>query len=773
MCGRQGWFKPNFSLKRWKYGYWVRTYPKILVMKPIFQRGIFLLLLAAALGLLVPGLRYAGQVDNSLTIWFLEDDPGLKAYRDFQQQFGNDEVVIAMVFAGENGSLLNPKDIAAMQAMTRELETTFGVRSVIGPANLEVVQPAALGFVTRPVFDSLTPLHLSDSLLSSMPLLKKQVFLPDYSAARFLALLDTLPDFDAHRGEIIAGIHDIVKRHFPGERSGLGGIGVVFSALNDYSRRDFGLFLGLAYLIMCATLWVIYRRWQVVVFAVGIVLAATWIILGIYGLAGLRLNLMTTLIPILIALLGTMDAMHLITERNRLLSTGLDLAAATARALREEFRPCLFTTLTTMAGFLVLVFSPMAILKQFGLFSALGIGLCLVATYSFGYLWLPLIGGSPGRALPIANGLERLLHFVLKNRRGVGLAWMLVFLGCVAGLFQLKNDTFTLGFLPGKSEVVRDHDRMEAQWGPYIPLEWVVRPAEGIALTDPRLVAAARQFEDSARTLSRSGEVTGFHTLLVAGMQARFGASFEERMNNSLRIRQVAEGLSVAFPQLTAVYLNPEKGVGRMTLYGKMSSARQLTSALDTLHAMGKAAFGDLAEISPAGYQPMYARITNYVTRSQVSSLAGALVLVFFLVWIFIRNARLAALATLSNVMPIAIILGLMGWFGIYLDLATASVAAIALSFCIDDTIHFVWHYHHLEQAHREPEPALAATTRQVGPAIVLTSMLLFLGFGVMGFAELKTVSLFGLLSCLAVAAALAAQLTLFPLLVHIFSWKK
>jgi predicted RND superfamily exporter protein len=159
----------------------------------------------------------------------------------------------------------------------------------------------------------------------------------------------------------------------------------------------------------------------------------------------------------------------------------------------------------------------------------------------------------------------------------------------------------------------------------------------------------------------------------------------------------------------------------------------------------------------------------QYVTESQVKSLLLALVLVFLLVWLFIRNLKLALLSVVPNFFPVILMMGFMGWMNIYLDTATASIAAIILSFCIDDTIHFVYHYQQARTGGQTAAQARLSTMTHVGPAIVITSLVLFLCYGLMVFGSLKTVELFGILTAVAIAGALYSQLFIFPLLLKRF----
>jgi predicted RND superfamily exporter protein len=176
-----------------------------------------------------------------------------------------------------------------------------------------------------------------------------------------------------------------------------------------------------------------------------------------------------------------------------------------------------------------------------------------------------------------------------------------------------------------------------------------------------------------------------------------------------------------------------------------------------------------VATVRTAGYQPMYAEITRYVTDSQTYSLLWSLGVVFVIVWAFVGSLRLALLTVVPNLFPVLVLVGWMGWAGIALDTATASIASIVLSFCCDDTMHFIHHYRLGRRAGQPPAVARRATIAHVGPAIVLTSLMLLGGYSFMLLGELRTVQLFGALTAVAIVAALFGELVIFPLVLARF----
>ncbi len=254
---------------------------------------------------------------------------------------------------------------------------------------------------------------------------------------------------------------------------------------------------------------------------------------------------------------------------------------------------------------------------------------------------------------------------------------------------------------------------------------------------------------------------------------AQYGQQSSHIYRSSSTLSSIHKQLPVYYPKLYAGFVHEATQAGRITLFGNMMSAKELNRKMDTLLRMSRQAFGQSAKVSPSGYQPMYADIVEYVTTSQVNSLILSGIMVFVLVLLFIRNLRLTLLAAAANLIPVIIMLGIMGWAGIYLDTASACIAAIVLSICIDDTIHFIYHYKKLRrQGSTQPE-AQRQTMNHIGSSILLASLVLIAGYSLMIFGSLKTVQLFGLLTVIALVAALYAELIIFPLVLDRFDKKK
>ncbi|MCM4156009.1 efflux RND transporter permease subunit [Gramella sp. AN32] len=727
---------------------------------------IILLLLLVCCYFLWPGVKKAIQLDNSLNIWFLEDDPALIDYNNYVDRFGNDESVVLLIKDPEG--ILTSEYFQSFINLTDSLEAIPEVEGVLGPGNIQVPTNTLLGFGGRDLIKENSEVGQVLQDLEEHSYIRDQFFTEDKKAARFVVVFKPLADFDAHRDRLIREVRSRVEAEFPGGNTFLGGVGVIFSGLNSLSQEDFTFFLGLGYLLMFLLVLVLFRSFYVLVYTLLTIAFATYICIGIYGIMGHQLNLMTTLIPTVLILLGILDIVHILNEHR---STKRNDNNSEIGVLKRVFRPCLYTSLTTMSGFLSLLSSPMAILKNFGIYTALGIFLCFILSFFFGLIFLPLIKRKEKFVFPVA-WFHSLHDHVLKKKSVYTILTGLLIFVATSGILKLKNDTYTLGYFPQDHQVVLDHVEIEKTWGPYMPFELMISPKNGFNIHSPEVVQAGLRFSDSILNIPGIGSSFGFPQLYDAGLQNRYKNNAAQMLQRKSGLSQVDKFLKTGYPQLSGYYIDRNSGTGKITVFGEMSSAVELTNKKDLLLKTGNAAFGKVAEITAAGYLPMYSQIVQYAAQSQVNSLLLAFLLVFLLVWIFLKSFKLALLAIVPNLFPVVLILGIMGWFNIDLDIATASISAIVLSFCIDDTLHFMYHYKKHRNMGQSTLRSRVLTFGRVGAAIVITSLILLAGYLLMLLASLKTVYLFGLLTAIGIIGALFSHLIVLPILLERFDRK-
>ncbi len=684
-------------------------------------------------------------VDNSLEIWFVENEPALVNYRRFQNVFGNDEAVV--IAFHEPDGILTTRGLSLLERATSALRTVEGVASV----------DSILDNPGMSVSD-----ETARARIVSDPLLVDRLVSRDGASALLVVRMVAFEDMDRERDIILKRIDEaLAPLRTPYYKAGFG---VLYAALNKLAMIDgFGLFCTASALIF-ALLILLYRRFFPALVTLVISAAAAAWTMGIYGASGRSLNMVTSVMPTLVLVVTTAGCVHVL----------LHVASMRAPAERKArvidgigfmLRPCLVNTLTTAAGLLSLGLSPLPVVRDLGVFAATGL---------LGALALTLIGcvfalawktaePAPIEVSPLRRVAVSLADFSVRNSKCVLASGTVVLVFLITAATRVEVDTYTIDFLFRDHPVRRDSDFIESRIAPYTPLEFEVRARDGV-LSLERLQAvdrwqrAAERIPGIAWSRSFVDVIKRFRQLAAGGEPAAFALPESQSELDALILK--ARASLTSFDSSTL--LDDQYGL-RVTFGVPMQSARGLERAVRSVEAAAQLP-ADL-ELTPSGYLPLYVRMTSYIVQSQLWSFALAFLTVFTAIGILFRSARVAVLAIPANLIPVVFILGIMGLAGIRLDVATVTIAAVVLGLVVDDTVHFLHRLCHESQRSGSHAQAVRATAHTAGHAILTTTVVLALGFSVFGLAEIKSIIWFGLLIATGLMAGAIADLILMPAL--------
>ena len=630
----------------------------------------FLLILLAVAGL--PFLRSALTPNNALTVWFLEDDPNLLEYYAFHEEFGNDETILLAV--EDTDGIFSQQTLQQIRDLSLRISSILGVDTVLSIATLKDLGTVGQELLYLPLVPE--PVPQADSVLKQIrdqavhsQLLRNRIINSDATITLLLIQMEVMADIDRRRNGIVQEVRDAANEIVGEDQTFMGGFGVIYAGLNIITQRDFGLFMSLSYLLMFSLIWLLYRNLKIVFLAMGSILTATLLTLEVFGLMGFQINLITLVVPTLIIILGIMDVMHLINawyfvnESGQEFSSQKDKILAT---LHKVARPCLFTTLTTMAGLLSLTITPMAVLRQFGSFSALGMCFSLICAFVFS----PWVFSSMKEIQILQHNrwldrrLNRLPGHLLAHRRWYVAGFALLMIGMGWGANKIVVDTYSIQYLPAEHPVLAEHNWLEENWGEYFLLEFTLRPDSGKSLKDPDLIQAMRDFVAEAREMDDVRDAFGLHTVYEHVFPLVHGVGWERRLRQkgqvNLLTRRILREDSMALRPL----VRKDFALGRLSLTGKMMSAANLSRKLQEASEMGERHFEGLASLKATGYPPLYSKIITYVMASQIRSFFVALVLIFLLMWFMLKSLPLTLLAMLPNLFPVLLMLGRHGLVG-------------------------------------------------------------------------------------------------------------
>jgi uncharacterized protein len=552
-----------------------------------------------------------------------------------------------------------------------------------------------------------------------------------------------------------------------GDRIVVAGAPVAESLLGTHILEDLTLLVPLALIVIALACWWGCRRfWSLQVVLPKMAASLLWTF-GLMGWLGVPVYLTTAVLPVVLITAFLADELHLLWHYQEILakrSSGeKDYMPALRRAVAEMARPIALVSLTTVAGFFS--FSPSTIVpvQSFSLFSSLAVLFCLIWTFTVVPATLALLGGERierrGSSPLDGRGIVRLLAPLISRPRATLAALGLLTLGLSAGIARLQvQDSWIDGFAKG-SPFRRATDEVNARLlGTHILLAHVALhpPADQIPeanerkgpLLDPKALEALGRFEGFLRAQPGVGGVLGPHSHLVTVSylwQAR-REEFRripddpERVEHLIQLFDDARG-----PRRRREVIDDSLSRTVVSIYLKGADYRHTARLMDAIRGYERAHLAPLGmRVRFAGDVAVSQAMIPAIVSTQVSSLLIALVGCWLVISLLYRSAVTGFWAVLPACVAVVWVFGLMGWSGIPLGVATSMFCAITLGIGVDYAIHYVERFQ-VAQAAGDPAPHLKAL-EETGPAIVIDSGAIALGFGLLAFSQVPANERLGLL---------------------------
>lgn len=169
------------------------------------------------------------------------------------------------------------------------------------------------------------------------------------------------------------------------------------------------------------------------------------------------------------------------------------------------------------------------------------------------------------------------------------------------------------------------------------------------------------------------------------------------------------------------------------------------------------------SRVEIAGTSQLFVHLADYVIDSQITSFGLAAFIISILMILMLRSLTLGLAVMIPNLLPIFCIYGFMGWTGISVDWLTALIAVAALGVAVDGTIHIGTRYRLARISGLNAAGAARSVMTSIGRALVVTSVVLSVGFCVVAPSILASLSRFGLLMALCLFLALLFDLLMTP----------
>jgi len=731
------------------------------------------LILAALLAVgLIPGLL-GFQVDNSPHVFFVEGSAGVEEYGRFLEHFGSDKAVRLVV----EGPALWTTD--GLEILARLEEKTASLPGVLSAGSLHSHATGGGAKGSRREWPPADPEAFRRRMLSD-PLARELGWVGrDGEPLTVLVVLAAADN--RRRARVLQRIEERVAgvlAEAPGGISAhLAGGPVLDRALDRSTREIERLYLPLLVALTVVLLALSFRRTSAVAVPLVFVALAELLVLGCMGWSGVTLNLVLAVLPPLLFVIALATAVHLLVRyrdfEEEIVESGVDgeaAAEAVVRTYRDKGWAVLWTGISTLVGFSSLAVSRVGPVHRLGIWAGLGIGAMTLLAF---LLYPALLSGA---ALGTTGGGSRERRRTFERRfQAAGRRWAewaagrrfwvlgvatVTAVAALAGVPRLELETNALHYLRPDHPARADIEALEQRGIGTSTVELMLtlpEPATFESLDGFRRLAelTERLRETGAPVL---GAVSAGDLLEDAVRRAPGGALFGAAAVRRLAFdRLTGEDRPAGLDRLLA---GPS---ARVTLFVPTLGTERLDPLLERAPEIAAEVFPE-AEVVTTGELPLVLESQRHLLSTLGWSLTLTVVAIAVIFRWLLPSTRLTLLALMPNLWPVVGVVGLMGWTGIPLDVATVMVASVVLGLAVDDTIHTLGHFRELAPERGRFE-AVAGTLERLAPSYVLTGLILGAGFGVCALSDFAPTARFGMLSAIAIALAVLGDLFLLPAL--------
>ena len=509
---------------------------------------------------------------------------------------------------------------------------------------------------------------------------------------------------------------------------------------------------------------------------------------------GGSLNMVLVVMPTLLMVITTSGAIHIC---NYWKTSNIDDAKKSViHAARMAWWPCLLASGTTAIGLASLMVSSLIPVRDFGIYASIG---CIISFLCVLYILPSLMlywPKTPPRAEHIDHHKWYRLGQGLCRNWGRACFLNLAFTGlCVWGLFYFRTETKVIRYFPAESQVMQDYKFLEENLSGIVSVDTIVRFDSEMQRKVPFL-DRARKILAIQDALKKHPEVSGTLSLAsfidlqekddsVSTTRSRRSANLRENLigkkihERLLKGGESADGLGslIALPQDSADWkkkgdelLNePGDEVWRITCQSSILSDCDYAILTKELGDIAEEQLSDFESGRPVhrvtGLVPIFLRTQNALLESLINSFGLALLLVCAVMTVMLRSLPAALYSMIPNVMPVAVVLGLLGWTGIRVDIGTMITASVALGLAVDGTLHLIAWFRELLRQGMPRHEAVAKSLEHCAPALWQTSAAIGLGMIALYPVELLLISRFGWIMAGMIFAALWGDVVLLPAL--------
>ena len=618
---------------------------------------------------------------------------------------------------------------------------------------------------------------------------------------KFKALL---AEFKAYRDELRKSDHSnlekvkaTIAKFNANDEIFLGGANMIADDMIGFIKSDL-LVYGLSVLALLSfSLWLFFRQIRWIILPMFICAVSAIFTTGIFGMFGWEVTVISSNYIALQLIITISTVIHLVVSYREFYARHPKYSQNQLiyLTLRDKFSPSFWAIFTTVIGFSSLMSADIKPVIMLGIMMSAGISVSLVLAFLlFGAINVNLKKLAPVRTFENSFKFTKYCaNLALNSRKIIYAVCVLVVCFGVYGISKIKVENSFIGYFKESTQIRQGMQVIDTKLGGTIPVDVIVKFKESEPKqekTDEKddfesefendaksakywfnsyHTRIAEKVHDYLKEQNFVGNVSSLATLIKAIKELNNGVS------DDFLLAAMYEKLPLEYKKiLLSPYVSVENDELRFSLRivdsdPKLRRNLFLKELREGLLELTK---NDNVSIEVVGMMVLYNNMLQNLLSSQVDTF-GLTVAILFVIFCFVfRSIKLATIAIVSNLIPLCTLFGVMGFFGIPLDVMSITIAAISIGIGVDDIIHYI-HRFKEELLTKDVFESIKAAHASIGYAMYYTSFTIFLGFSVMITSNFIPTIYFGLLTDLVMVFMLLGALIILPSLIASFVKKR
>ena len=745
----------------------------------IKRSALALALLLIVVGTLLSQIPHF-SLDASSDSLALEGDNNLALFEKTQETFQISSSLI-ISYTTEDG-VLDPQQIEYLRALRDDLLALERVESVTSILDVPLFQSPPLSLIEL-TGDAITidngkaDMAFVANEFGNGPLYSNNLVSLDGKTSALLIDLKDLDESTEDVNDALADAVQSIRAIMEGYRNNaqlyLGGVPMIRNDIIAYIASDLVLFSLAVVLIMSIMLAIIFRGIRWVLLPIGISVTGALVMTGVLGALEWKVTIISSNFFSLLLVMTLSVTIHLVVRFKELAQQApeADVKDLTLLTLQQMSKPCLFTTLTTIAAFTSLMISDVRPVIDFGWMMAIGVTIALALSFLTFPILMNLLPAPKVEKHPTEfTFTQKLARFTSKYGNQLIIALTLIAIIALIGVSKLSVENRFIDYFKKSTEIYQGLSLIDQQLGGTMSLEIIFDDMANAFWVDDLLREDVHNIHQYLDGLDATGKVLSIDTLMQILTQANAGVP----PTGFLLMVAKNQMPEFAREQVLDPYLSESENQLRM-----VARIRETDSTLNRDELINEVREHLVNEFNlepdsfrMTGVFVLYNNLLQSLFESQIKTIALVFAMIFAMFLFIFRSISLSIIALIPNTLPSLLILGIMGLANIPLDLMTITIAAIAVGIGVDNAIHYI---HRFKTEFRVDQDYLATMYRShasIGLAMFYTSITVAIGFLVLALSNFIPSIYFGIFTAIAMLSAVLANLTLLPKLLLIFKPK-